>query len=66
VVTYISYKSLAKKLGVSKQTISRWIRLNQNDFPSPVKIGTRSAFVVEEIAAWQESRERGIQPKPCS
>ena len=63
-VTYISYAALAKKIGFSKQTISRWIRLGQNDFPQPVKIGTRAAFVLEEIEAWQESRPRGTQPRP--
>jgi len=52
----IRMKVIAKSLGVSRQTIYRW--MEAGEFPRPVNIGDHAmSFYEDEVVAWQKQRE---------
>ncbi|OTG71411.1 hypothetical protein B9T38_09060 [Acinetobacter sp. ANC 4218] len=58
---FLRMKDLANRpdskglIGVSSQTLWRWIQ--QNRFPSPVKIGSNiSVFRMSEVQAWMKAQ----------
>lgn len=50
----LSARTVAARLSVSRAYVYRLIR--DSDFPQPVKIGSRSAWVESEVTAWIEQR----------
>jgi excisionase family DNA binding protein len=55
---YLSLKTVTGRLGVSDDTLRRWIRSRL--FPSPIKIGGRVLFQ-EAVLVWFET-ERALTP----
>lgn len=62
IMTLISLKQVTEKIGVGKSMIYKMIK--DGDFPRPVKIGSISRWVEEDVDAWlmkriEESRRTG-------
>ncbi len=59
---------LCRQLGIDKSTLYRWRRAGE--FPQAVLLSPpgvhhrRIAFVVAEVEAWVEARDRGTAPAP--
>ncbi len=46
---------VVKKIGLSRSTI--YVRIKQNDFPSPIHLGNKSiGFIESELDDWIEGR----------
>lgn len=59
-MTFLRLPAVMEATGMSRTTIYDWIKAGT--FPKPVQLGTRSvAWDQAEIAAWQQSRIRGIK-----
>jgi len=54
----IHKSSLAKELGVSSRTLSRWMEDRDIGFPPPVVIRTRNYFNRADVEAWRADRVR--------
>lgn len=51
---YLTYKQVAKRLGVTRQTIYRWIK--NGKFPAPVKVGDQTVrFRMKDIERFENS-----------
>jgi len=56
---YLNVDQVAKRFGVSKDTIWRWKR--QNEFPAPVKLGgTTTRWRLADIEDWESQLECGF------
>lgn len=53
--TLLTRDDLAKQLGVTTRTLLRWEVLRIG--PPPVRIGRRTYYAVDSVAAWIKSRE---------
>ena len=53
---FLSIEATARKLGIYKSTLYRWI--NKNLFPPPIKIGKRSFYPKETVRAFFEYIEK--------
>jgi predicted DNA-binding transcriptional regulator AlpA len=53
----ISPTELARQLGVSTQTLATW-RLDPSKTPKFIKLGSKVAYDVEDVARWLEERKR--------
>lgn len=52
---YLSTAQVLQNLGVSKQTLWRWVRVGK--FPAPVKLSERRiAWRERDVRAWEASR----------
>ena len=64
---YISKKQVARILGISSSSVSRWVKTN--DLPEPIPFGPNSIkWDVNEIEKWIEERKKnrgflGHKPK---
>ena len=48
-----------ERVALSKSTL--WRRINDGEFPEPIKLGPRaSGWLEEEVDAWIESRSRSV------
>lgn len=53
---YAADKELSYFLGVSRQTIWRWVR--EGKFPAPIKLGPNcTRWKVSDIEAWEAKKE---------
>jgi excisionase family DNA binding protein len=53
---FLSDKQIAERIGVSRQTIWRWV--SQGDFPPPVKLGPSvTRWKTSAVDAWLAERE---------
>ena len=58
--TLLTISEVEAKVGVGKMTIYR--RMNQGEFPQPLRVGARSVRWREsDIAAWQDGLEKGTK-----
>ena len=48
--------SLAKELGITSRTLSRWIEDPEMGFPEAVVINSRNYFVRAAVEAWKAER----------
>jgi predicted DNA-binding transcriptional regulator AlpA len=55
----ISPGELAKRLGVSRQTLSIWRLRGGDATPRYIKLGSRVAYDAADVQAWLASRKRG-------
>lgn len=54
--TILRFKALSERVGLKRTTI--YHKINQGDFPAPVKLGERArGWKVSEVEAWIASRE---------
>lgn len=53
------YDAIAKRYGVSQQTIFNWIR--RDYFFRPRKLGGRCYWELEDLEQWE--KEKGIRPR---
>jgi prophage regulatory protein len=52
---YVTDKQLAKKFGVHRTAIWRWVK--QGDFPKPVKLSPGcTRWIDEAVEAWEKRR----------
>lgn len=57
--TYLSDDDLAKRFGVTRPTIWRWVK--KESLPAPVKLsGNCTRWITAEVAEWAKSRPRAI------
>jgi predicted DNA-binding transcriptional regulator AlpA len=56
--TLVPKPGLARELGVSSRTISRWIETSSVEFPRPVRIRGRLFFHRDEVVEWTAGRLR--------
>lgn len=53
---YLTWREVTSRLGVSKQSVWRWVAAGR--FPAPVRLGPgRVAFRECDIIEWEASRE---------
>lgn len=55
--------NLARELGVSSRTVSRWMLDREVDFPKPVSIRGRLYFDRSSVEVWKASRVRASASK---
>jgi prophage regulatory protein len=49
---------LAPRLGVSKNTIWRWVRSKNSTFPKPIKLSEKvTVWKAADVLAWLDSKE---------
>jgi len=54
---FLSDEQLAKRYGVSRSTIWRWLR--KGDFPSPVKLGPGcTRWPLDDVQAWEAEKQK--------
>ena len=57
--------ALARELGVSTRTISRWLMDTAVEFPKPIMIRGRNYFMRTSVETWKAARLRAIiAPQP--
>jgi predicted DNA-binding transcriptional regulator AlpA len=56
--TFIPKPNLARELGVSSRTLSRWLADTAVEFPKPLTIRNRLYFSRTSIEAWKAARVR--------
>ncbi|MGP9509522.1 MULTISPECIES: helix-turn-helix transcriptional regulator [unclassified Halomonas] len=57
-MAYLTAKQVAERLGVSINTVWRWVR-EQDDFPKPKKLGEKTTrWRLEDVDNWANDRER--------
>ncbi|WKJ88582.1 AlpA family phage regulatory protein [Methylomonas montana] len=50
---------LAPRLGVSKNTIWRWVRDKKSDFPKPLKLSEKvTVWKADDVLAWLNSKQQ--------
>lgn len=65
-IMLISANEIAKRIGVHRQTLYKWLNDSRSDFPRPYKIGIGPTGYVrwdeDEVKHWIESRRVGTDP----
>ncbi len=50
---------LAPRLGVSKNTIWRWVRNKNSTFPKPIKLSDKvTVWKADDVLAWLDSKQQ--------
>lgn len=58
---YLSVEQLARRFGMSKDTIWRWKRNHSQDFPRPVKLcGNTTRWRLADIEEWESKLKCGL------
>ena len=53
---YVTLVEVARRFGVTGQTVRNWVARPEIGLPAPVRIGNRSFFDSAKINAWEDQR----------